>query len=133
MDAAKLKGLGLFEGLSDQQLKQVAAWSDEIEVDTGYHLIRRDGFGYEFFAILEGNAEVMDGERHLADLSAGDFFGEMALLDQPRRSASVRATAPMKLLVMGRQEFVSMIGGMPQVEARVRAKIAERLENSAVS
>jgi CRP-like cAMP-binding protein len=133
MDTAQLKGLSLFEGLAEQQLKQIAAWSDEIEVDTGYHMIRRDGFGYEFFAILEGTAEVMDGDRHLADLSTGDFFGEMALLDQPRRSASVRATTPIKLLVMGRQEFLSMIGGMPPVEARVRAKIAERLENSAVS
>src|SRR6478752_1709590 len=72
MDAANLIQIALFDGLSDAQLKQISGWADEIDVDTGYHLIRRDGFGYEFFAIIDGTAEVMDGERHLADLSAGD-------------------------------------------------------------
>src|SRR6185312_2054418 len=87
MDAANLIQIALFDGLSDAQLKQISGWADEIDVGPGYHLIRRDGFGYEFFAIINGTAEVMDGERHLADLSAGDFFGEMALLDEERRSA----------------------------------------------
>ena len=100
-------------GSRTPQLKQIGSWADEIDVDTGYHLIRRDGFGYEFFAIIDGTAEVMDGERHLADLSAGDFFGEMALLDEERRSASVRATSPMRLMVMTRQEFHSMIAAVP--------------------
>ena len=76
-------------------------------------------------------AEVMDEERHLADLSAGDFFGEMALLDEERRSASVRATSPMRLMVMTRQEFHSMIAAVPGIDERIRAKIAERLDNSA--
>ena len=131
MDAAKLTQISLFEGLSDAQLKQIGGWADEIDVDTGYHLIRRDGFGYEFFAIIDGTAEVMDGERHLADLSAGDFFGEMALLDEERRSASVRATSPMRLMVMTRQEFRSMIAAVPGIDDRIRAKVAERLDNSA--
>ena len=131
MDAANLTQIALFEGLSDAQLKQIGGWADEIDVDTGYHLIRRDGFGYEFFAIIDGTAEVMDGERHLADLSAGDFFGEMALLDEERRSASVRATSPMRLMVMTRQEFHSMIAAVPGIDERIRAKIAERLDNSA--
>jgi CRP-like cAMP-binding protein len=73
----------------------------------------------------------MDGERHLADLSAGDFFGEMALLDEERRSASVRATSPMRLMVMTRQEFHSMIAAVPSIDERIRAKVAERLDNSA--
>jgi len=131
MDAANLTQIALFEGLSDAQLKQISGWADEIDVDTGYHLIRRDGFGYEFFAIIDGTAEVMDGERHLADLSAGDFFGEMALLDEERRSASVRATSPMRLMVMTRQEFHSMIAAVPALDERIRAEVAERLDNSA--
>jgi CRP-like cAMP-binding protein len=131
MDSAKLTKIALFEGLSDAQLKQIGSWADEIDVDTGYHLIRRDGFGYEFSAIIDGTAEVMDGERHLADLSAGDFFGEMALLDEERRSASVRATSPMRLMVMTRQEFHSMIAAVPEIDERIRAKVAERLDNSA--
>jgi CRP/FNR family cyclic AMP-dependent transcriptional regulator len=130
MDAGRLASIELFAPLSDDEREQVAAWSDLIEVDTGHHLIRRDGYGYEFFVILEGTAEVMDGEVHLADMKAGDFFGEMALIEVPRRSASVRATTPMRLMVMGRPEFLSMARQMPAVAERVRARIAERVENS---
>ena len=130
MDAARLATIELFAPLSDADREQIASWSDLIEVETGHHLIRRDGYGYEFFVILEGSAEVMDGGTHLADMKPGDFFGEMALLDAPRRSASVRATTPMRLMVMGRPEFLSMARQMPGVAERVRARIAERVENS---
>ncbi len=57
MDAAKLKSVDLFSSLSDEELGRIAQWTDEIEVETGHHLIRQDGFGYEFFVILEGTAE----------------------------------------------------------------------------
>src|SRR3954449_3403061 len=101
MDAANLTKITLFEGLSDAQLKQIGGWGGEIDVDTGYHLIRRDGFGYEFFAIIDGTAEVMDGERHLADLSAGDFFGEMGLLEEGGPRAAPRAPGPRRLCGVG--------------------------------
>ncbi|MDX6521440.1 MAG: family transcriptional regulator, cyclic receptor protein [Gaiellales bacterium] len=130
MDANQLSALELFAQLSPEERERVAHWADEIEVDTGHHLIRRDGFGYEFFVILDGNAEVMDGDVHLADLKAGDFFGEIALIEQPRRSASVRATSPMRLMVMGRPEFASMTSHMPLVAERIHARIAERMDNS---
>src|SRR4051794_41834997 len=101
MDAANLTKITLFEGLSDAQLKQIGGWADEIDVDTGYHLIRRDGFGYEFFAIIDGTAEVMDGERHLADLSAGGFFGGMGLVGGGGPRAALRAPPPRGLVGVG--------------------------------
>jgi voltage-gated potassium channel len=133
VDTSRLASIELFAPLSDAEREQVAAWSDVIEVETGHHLIRRDGYGYEFFVILEGSAEVMDGEVHLADMTAGDFFGEMALMEAPRRSASVRATTPMRLLVMGRPEFQSMARQMPAVAERLRNRVAERVENSEIA
>ena len=130
MDASHLKSVDLFASLSDDQRRRLAQWADEIDVDTGHHLIRQDGFGYEFFVILSGTAEVMDGEDHLADVVAGDFVGEIALTEGVRRSASVRATAPMRLIVMGRTEFLSMASQMPSVAEQIRSRIAERLENN---
>jgi CRP-like cAMP-binding protein len=130
MDPAALQGVPLFSELEPADRERVARWADQVDVDTGHHLIRRDGFGYEFFVILEGTAEVMLGDVHLADMVAGDFFGEMALVGEPKRSASVRATNPMRLLVMGRPEFLSMKAQMPGVAERIRARIAERLENT---
>jgi hypothetical protein len=71
MDASRLRGIDLFGGLSDEQLERVAGWSHEVEVEIGQYLIRRDGVGHEFFVILEGKAEAMDGETHLADMVVG--------------------------------------------------------------
>jgi CRP-like cAMP-binding protein len=133
MDAAKLKSVDLFSSLSDEELARIAQWTDEIEVETGHHLIRQDGFGYEFFVILEGTAEVMDGEVHLADMTAGDFFGEIGIGHSPRRTASVRATTPMRLLVMGRAQYLSMESALPSVAERIKTRIAERMENSRLS
>jgi CRP-like cAMP-binding protein len=133
MDASKLKSVELFSSLSDQELERIAQWTDEVEIDTGHHLIRQDGFGYEFFVILEGSAEVMDGEVHLADMTAGEFFGEIGIGHSPRRTASVRATTPMRLLVMGRPEFLSMSSQLPSVAERIQKRIADRMENSRLS
>lgn len=133
MDAAKLKSVDLFSSLSDEELGRIAQWTDEIEVETGHHLIRQDGFGYEFFVIIEGTAEVMDGDVHLADMTAGDFFGEIGIGHSPRRTASVRATTPMQLLVMGRAQYLSMESALPSVAERIKTRIAERMENSKLS
>jgi CRP-like cAMP-binding protein len=133
MEAAKLKSVDLFSTLSDDERERIAQWADEIEIDTGHHLIRKDGFGYEFFIILEGSAEVMADDVHLADMTAGDFFGEIGIAETPRRTASVRATTPMRLIVMGRPEFLSMSSQLPAVAERIRTRIAERMENSKLS
>lgn len=133
MDAADLHGLPLFEGLTPQQLQQVAGWSDVIDVEINHRLIRREEFGHEFFVILSGTAEAMDGETHLADMVRGDFFGEISLLDKDRRTAGVRATTPMRLMVMDERSFRSMIDAMPQVAERVNVKVDERREASEFS
>ena len=73
----------------------------------------------------------MDGERHLADLSSGGLLRRNGAAGRERRSASVRATWPMRLMVMTRQEFHSMIAAVPALDGRIRAKVAERLDNSA--
>jgi CRP-like cAMP-binding protein len=133
MDAADLNGLPLFEGLTPQQLQQVAGWSDVIDVEINHRLIRNEEFGHEFFVILSGTAEAMDGETHLSDMVRGDFFGEISLLDKDRRTAGVRATSPMRLMVMDERSFRSMVDAMPQVAERVNVKVEERREASEFS
>ncbi|HET6849576.1 MAG TPA: cyclic nucleotide-binding domain-containing protein [Gaiellales bacterium] len=133
MDAADLRVLPLFHGLTPQQLQQLAGWSDVIDVDINHRLIRHEDFGHEFFVILSGTAEAMDGEIHLADLAPGDFFGEISLLDHDRRTAAVKATSPMRLMVMDERGFRSMMGSMPLVAERVQAKVDERREASEFS
>jgi CRP/FNR family cyclic AMP-dependent transcriptional regulator len=133
MDSDDLRALPLFQGLTPQQLQQISTWADEIEVEINHRLIRHEEFGHEFFVILEGTAEAMDGEIHLADLARGDFFGEISLLDRDRRTAAVRATSPMRLMVMDERGFRSMMTTMPAVAERVQLKVDERREASEFS
>jgi CRP/FNR family transcriptional regulator, cyclic AMP receptor protein len=130
MDAEKLKAVPLFADMSPDERRKVAQWADEIEVDAGKELIRQHGLGHEFFAILEGTASVTDGDRQLAELVPGDFFGEVALLESERRTANVTSTSPMKLVVMSRSDFLAMSKAMPDAAANLRATIAGRLSTN---
>jgi CRP-like cAMP-binding protein len=128
MDAARLRKLPLFSDLSDKEREQIAKWADEVEVPAGKHLIDQGQFGYEFFVIEEGKAEVKRGDEVIAQLGPGDFFGEIALLEADRRTASVIATEPLRTIVMTRQQFISMEEAMPSVAAQVRQAIEARRE-----
>jgi CRP-like cAMP-binding protein len=127
VDAQKLEGVGLFSTLSRQDLERVARWMDELDVPTGKELTSEGGFGHEFFVIEEGEASVRHGEREIATLGPGDFFGEIALLETERRTATVISTTPMKLLVMFEREFKQMERELPAVADRVRSAIYARL------
>ena len=95
----------MFAILSERQLADVASHADEVEVEAGRTLMDEGAFGYEFFAVEDGTAEVTRDGAHVADLGPGDIFGEIALLEAPRRTATVRATTPMRLVVMHRRDF----------------------------
>ena len=77
--------------------------------------------------ILDGEASASRGGVPVATLGPGDFFGELGLLDGPRRTATVTATTPMRLLVVGAREFRSMLGAFPTVRDRVERAAAVRL------
>ncbi len=127
MDARELKSVPLFASLSEREREQIARWTDEIDVESGRMLAAQGQFGYEFFVIEEGTAEVVrDGER-LTELGPGDFFGEIAVLEADRRTATVTATSPMRLIVMHRREFRHMEEEMPRVAEQVRDAIQRRL------
>ena len=126
MDPARLKKLSLFEGLNDKELVQIGKWADEVDVPAGKHLIDEGQFGYEFFVIEEGQAEVRRGDEVIANLGPGDFFGEMALLEADRRNASVIATEPIRSIVMTRRDFAGMQGEMPAVCERIHQAVKER-------
>jgi len=127
MDAERLRSIPLFDGLSRNERQQVARWADEVDVEPGRHLVDQGEFPHEFFVIEEGAADVLvDGER-IAALGPGDFFGEIALLEHHRRTASVVATSPLRAIVMHSRDFVSMEETMPEVAERVREAMRQRL------
>ena len=126
MDAERLKQLPLFADLPIKQLGRVASWADEIDLPAGKHLIEQGAFAHEFFLITEGTAEVLHDGKHLANLGPGDFFGEIALLEGHRRTASVVTTSPMRVVVMFSREFDAMDRELPEVAERIRQEMLAR-------
>jgi CRP/FNR family cyclic AMP-dependent transcriptional regulator len=127
MDPKRLRSVPLFEGLAKKDLRELGRWTDEIDIPEGKHLARQGQFAYEFFVIEDGTADVTQDEKHIATLGPGDFFGEIGLIKSIRRTASVIATSPMRLIVMARREFNAMEENIPHVAEEIRKKLEERL------
>jgi CRP-like cAMP-binding protein len=108
MDPADLKPLPLFGSLDKHSLDRLSRWVDDIDLPAGKHLVDQGAFAYEFFVIIDGEAEVLRDGEHLADLGPGDFFGEIALVETDRRTASVIAKTPIRLAVMLGRDFREM-------------------------
>jgi CRP/FNR family transcriptional regulator, cyclic AMP receptor protein len=126
MDEARLRAIPLFAGLSKKERKSVAQQADEVDVEAGRKLVREGEFAYEFFAIEEGTAEVRRGDQLLGELGPGDFFGEMGLIGNAPRSASVIANSPMTAIVMTGSAFRHIDRELPDVAKQIRKAIEER-------
>jgi len=126
MDAERLKQLPLFADLPPKQIERLAQWTDEVDLPAGKRLIEQGTFPHEFFVLTEGSAEVLHDGRHLADLGPGDFFGEIALVEHHRRTASVVASTPVRVAVMFSREFEAMERELPEVAERIRQAMLER-------
>lgn len=117
----------LFGGLGKQQLAQVASIADEIDLPAGKALTREGERGREFFIVLEGEVEVHRNGRKLSTRGAGEFFGEIALISDIPRTATVTATTPVRALVIRDREFRALVEQMPSIALSVLSAVAERL------
>jgi cAMP-dependent protein kinase regulator len=131
VDVKDLKSVPLFASLRDDELRLVAQQADEVDVREGKQLITEGRFAYEFFAIQEGTADVLKDRTVLRTLGPGEFFGELGLTVSDRRTATVVATSPMRLVVLTAAQFHAIDSRMPAVAEKIRAAIAERSEQPA--
>jgi CRP/FNR family cyclic AMP-dependent transcriptional regulator len=129
VDSARLKSVPLFSGLSDHDRQRVGLWTDEVEVPAGRELVGEGELAYEFFVIVDGTAEVTQGGKALGELGPNDFFGEIALLESDRRTATVTATSPLRAIVMFGPNFRHVEREMPELAQQIRSKIRERLSS----
>jgi CRP-like cAMP-binding protein len=125
MDAERLRSIPLFEGLSAKEREHVARLADEVDVQAGKELVVEGEFGWEFFVIESGGAEVRRGDELFRTLGPGDFFGELALISEERRTASVTATEASTLIVMTRQAFDTIERELPEVAERLRERFTQ--------
>jgi CRP-like cAMP-binding protein len=127
VDAKRLEALPLFRDLSKADRERIARWADEVDVPAGYQLLGEGRLPHEFFVIEHGLASVTKDGDTLAQLGPGDFFGEIALVEHERRTATVTASTPVTAIVMAPREFETMRAEMPEVCERIHAAIRERL------
>ena len=126
MNHARLKDVSFFSSISEQDLAAVAEQADEVSVTAGSVLAREGELGDKFFVIESGTADVTRGGEPVAKLGAGDFFGEIALIREERRTATVTATSPMVLIVMTGSSFRSLDSSIPELRETVSKALTER-------
>ena len=121
-----LARLDLFAGCTPAQLAEARSLLTLLTVDAGTVLIREGGLGLEFLVIADGEASVTIGGQRVATLGPGDFAGEMSLLGNARRSATVTAATPLVVYVANPAEFTSLLEVAPSVAERVTGAAAAR-------
>ena len=114
-----LAAVPLFSSLDEEQLVKLANWFHVQNAHEGVRLVGEGAPGYTFFVLIEGTAAVTSGDQTLAELTAGDFFGEVAILGDGRRTATVTSTTPVRLLVLFGTEFRQLEAAHPEIASRI--------------
>ncbi len=124
-------GVGLFAGCSKKELGQVATAADELALPAGAVLMREGERGREFVVIVDGEVEVTKDGSSLRTMGPGEFAGEIALVADVPRTATVTALTQVRILVLSDQAFQRLIRETPSIAAKVLAVLGERLHQQA--
>lgn len=120
----------LFAQCSDREVAAIARIVRRLELDAGQTLTREGERGEDFFVIDRGRAKVTTKGRQIASLGPGDFFGEMALLTDYERSATVAATEPMVVYAIGDRDFQAMLDRSPRLVRKIMVSLADKLRTT---
>lgn len=131
MDPSQLKRIPLFQDVPDEDLRVVTTFATSEEVPEGKVIVKEGDFANHFMAIEEGTAKVTRAGEKVGELSSGDIFGEIGLLDKERRSATVEATARVRLIKIERWELQRMKTKLPHLYKRIEELAAGRRQADA--
>jgi len=126
----QLRGVQLFSACTDKELAQIARACDEVAVDPQAVVVEEGTAGEDFYLIVTGEAEVSRGGRPVATVGPGQYFGELSLLDESPRNATVTARTPMTLITLRRREFSAVLDSWPGVAHKLLQQMARRLRQA---
>lgn len=126
----RLGKVSLFRACSKQDLRRIARLADADDVDEGEMLVKEGQRGQELFVIVSGEAVVTRKGRKVATLGAGDYFGELAVLNPAPRTATVKAKTPMEVLIVTPQHLAVLLEDVPLVARKLLAGMASRLQEA---
>lgn len=116
-------------GLGTRGLRAVAPLVDDWDIAAGEVFIHQGTVGREAFIVVDGQAEVLVDDNHVATIGPGEFVGEMAMLDNRPRCATVRADTPLRVLVAGPSAFPSLMAH-PHIARAIAVQLSERLRRA---
>jgi CRP/FNR family cyclic AMP-dependent transcriptional regulator len=119
--------MSLFSDRRERDLKQVAQLADEVDLPAGHVLMREGDRGSEAFLLATGEVKVELAGREIARLGPGTMLGEMAILAEGPRTATVTLTQPSRLFVLAHREFHSLLDDVPAVRKCVLDELVRRL------
>ncbi len=122
-----LKRVPLFERCSKSELRRIAGVADELSLPEGHALTTEGARGREFVVLVEGLAEVRRKGRRVNVLSGGDFLGEIALVADRPRTATVTTTTPARILLVTARDFRSLMREVPTIQGKVLEALASRI------
>jgi CRP-like cAMP-binding protein len=123
----QLRGVQMFSACTEKELAQIARACDEVAVETGAVVMQEGTAGDDFYLIGEGEAAVTRAGTQVATVGPGQYFGELSLLDEGPRTATVTASTSMTLIRLGRREFAAVIDSWPGVAHKLLEQMAKRL------
>jgi CRP/FNR family transcriptional regulator, cyclic AMP receptor protein len=126
-----LAGISLFDDLEPEGLAEIAPWFEVQETSPGVNLTGEGAAGYSFFVLSDGTASVTIDGTEVNALGPGDFFGELAILGDGRRTATVTTTSPARLLVLFGTEFRRLQQEQPELASQIEAGVRARLQPAA--
>jgi CRP-like cAMP-binding protein len=122
-----IRRVPLFAECSKKELAEVAQLADEMSFPEGETLIREGDRGREFIVVVEGTVSVTKGGRELPIRGGATFFGEIALISDAPRMATVTTTSPVRALVVSDRAFRRLLEDSPSIQLKVLQALAARL------
>jgi CRP/FNR family cyclic AMP-dependent transcriptional regulator len=122
-----LKRAPLFDGLTRKELTELARVSEDLDIPAGKALCTEGEIGHEFFVIVDGDIEVTRNGKPVPLRGGAEFVGEIALLEETPRTATVTAKTPVRAFVLTRHDFRALIDANPSVERKVLRALARRV------
>lgn len=130
---ATFRKMPLFRDCTDDELRQIDAVADEVVVPAGRALIRQGELGREFVVIIDGTATVQRDDHPIATIGPGEHFGELALLVDHPRNATVIADTDLKAQVIERRGFQALLDNSPHLTKNLLHSLARRLSEVDIS
>jgi CRP-like cAMP-binding protein len=117
----------MFASVSKGGIRSLIQAATEIDLPSGKTLVKEGETGRELYVLVRGTARVSRGGRSLRELGPGDFFGELAFLSHGPRTATVKSTSDVRLMVLGGREFESVVEREPRLALQVLEAAAVRI------